>query len=63
MSGARDNVNEDTEGLAKDVQGEEEDHNDVTSSSTCSSIDEIKAPQIRAQFEKLAQVSAIMYSF
>ena len=63
MSGARNDINEDKERLVKDEQEEEEDHNDVTSSSTCSSIDEIKAPQIRAQFEKLAQVSAIMHSF
>ena len=38
-------------------EDEEEDHNDVTSSSTSSSIDDIKAPQVRAQFEKLALVS------
>jgi len=35
---------------------EEEDVNDVTSSSTCSSIDDVRGSQVRAQFEKLASV-------
>ena len=43
----------------KENDDEEEDHNDVTSSSTSSSIDDIKAPQVRAQFEKLALVGVL----